>query len=414
MISTRDVRLVAFAAIAPLCLRAADASPVACQGRIIPASRIVNVAAYSETGAAVVATLKVAEGAEVKAGDVLAELASLPVAKARLAEAEAEVASARIATQAVRDAGALALGEANLALEDARAALLDARREHARRQVSDAQIAELDAALAAKTAEIARLKESRPVFVARADKSVAAAKASVDVLSGDAKTVAEAELAKAAAARELAFKDYDTRIAGETDGLAVLKARLAHGRELNALPQVSAAALAAAETRVKACEVRVTLEGSRTAAETGRAEAAERAAGARVATLAAVAGTSLVRAPLAGRILRINTRPGEAASPSGVVEMADVSRMIVLAEVSAPDLPRVKAGEKAEIRVPGLDKPLTGKVVRVGSLIGANSLVEEDPSAFRDLRVAAVEVALDDASAVTGLIRAQVTVRIVP
>ena len=44
----------------------------------------------------------------------------------------------------------------------------------------------------------------------------------------------------------------------------------------------------------------------------------------------------------------------------------------------------------------------------------ATDRVEDDPAAFRDLRVAPVEIALEDPAAVAGLIRAQVSVRLAP
>lgn len=414
MFTFRDARPIAFAALAPLTAFAADVAGVACQGRIIPESRLVNVAAYSETGVAVVSKLRVSEGDDVKAGDVIAELASLPVAAARVLEAKADAESAALAVGVARQSATLAIAEAGLARVNAVAAYEEAKRLHARMQATPAQVSELEAALAAKTSEVARLVDNRPAFVERADKGVAAAKANVDVLSGDAKTVAEAELAKAVAARELAIRDYDVRLAGEKDSFAVMKARLAHVRDLNAIPQVSDAEFAAAENRRNAAGARLEVETARGEAEIARAGLVARAAEARVATLSAIAGASVVKAPLSGRILKVNARSGEAAGPSGIVEMADLSKILVLAEVSAPDLPRVKAGAKAEVRVPGLEKPLSGTVTRVGSLIGSNSLVEEDPAAFRDLRVASVEVTLDDPKAVSGLIRAQVTVRIAP
>ncbi len=410
----RDARALALAALLPLTAHAADSAGVACQGRILPASRVLRLAAYSETGSAVVARLAVDEGAEVKAGDTLAEFASLPGARARLAEAEAALKAAEAALKSARAAGAAALTEADLEIAAAEGALAAAQLGGDRRRLTDAQLNELRLAVAAKDAEISRLRDARPSFVERADKGVAAAQASAETMRGDARKAADAETDRAKAARELALKDYDARLAGEADNLAMLRARLAHGQDLNALPQTLPAELTAARRRRELADSRLSDTRLRLAADTARAEAELAAASARVESAKASLATASVRAPIAGRVLRVHARPGEAVGPEGVAEMGDLSHIIVLAEVAAADLPRTAVGRKAEIRVPGLEKPLTGTVSRVASLVGPNSLSEENPAAFKDLRVAPVEITVDEPGALAGLIRAQVTVRIAP
>lgn len=418
MIFYRDARALALAALLPLIsagtLRADAPVGVACQGRILPASRVIRLAAYSETGAPVVAKLVVEEGSDVKAGDTIAELASLPAARARLGEAEAAMQAARAAVKAARAAGASARTEAELEVASAEAALAGARIGNGRKRLTDAQLSELTLAVSAKEAEIARLRESRPDFVNRADKAVASAVASAGASYGDARVAADAETERARAARELALKDYDARIAGENDNLALLRARLEHGRDLNGLAQTPDAELAAAVRRRALADTRVNDAALRATAEIERAEAEALAAEARLALARAALADAGVRAPISGKILRVHARAGEAVGTDGVAEMGDLSKIVVVAEVAAADLPRVALGKKAEIRVPGIEKPIAGTVVRVSPLIGPNALTEENPAAFKDLRVAPVEVAVDEPGAVAGLIRAQVTVRIAP
>ena len=414
MISFRDARVIAFAALMPLTMLAAETPGVACQGRIQPASRVIRVAAYSESGAPVIAKLAVEEGAEVKAGDTLAELAAYAPAKARLAGAEAGVKTARAAAKVAGFSAVAAVNAAELEVASASASLAAARLGNSRRRVTDAQLQEISLAVTAKEAEIARLNESRPAFVERADRSVNAALAAADAQRGDARKAADAETERAKAARTLALKDYDARIAGEADSLAVLKARLAQSKDLHSLPQTLDAELAAAELRLAKARAGLTDARARIAAEAERAEAEIAVAEAQLAQAKAFADIAVVKAPRSGKILRLGARAGEAVGPDGVAEMGDLSKIIVLAEVVAADLPRVKPGQKAEIAVPGIEKPVTGVVAKVGSLIGANALAEENPAAFKDLRVAPVELAVDEPGAVAGLIRAQVTVRIAP
>lgn len=418
MKSSRDARRFAFAALSPLLFAgsvfAAEAIGVACQGRILPASRVIKVAVYSEAGGPVVAKLAVDEGSSVKAGDTLAELAALAPALARTAAAEAELKAATLAVESAGIAARTALADAELEIAAADAALASAKFGNSRKRLTDAQLKEISLALAAKEAEVTRLTESRPAFVARADKGVDAAQVAAQVASGDARKIADAETDRARAARELALRDFDTRLAGETDAVGVLRARLEQGKELNALPQTLDEELAAASRRASVAASRLAEVRRRTEVEGARAKVELVAAEARLALARTLAETSRVKAPIDGRILRLNARTGEAVGPEGLVEMGDLSKLIVVAEVAAADLPRVKAGAKAEITVPGIEKPVTGVVSRISPLIGANALSEENPAAFKDLRVAPVEITVDEPAAVAGLVRAQVTVRIAP
>ncbi len=418
MIFFRDARALAFAALLPLIssgtLGAAEVIGVACQGRILPASRVIRIAAYSETGAPVVAKLTVEEGAEVKAGDIIAELASLPMAKARVAAADAELKAATLAIESAMHTANLAVTDAELEVSASGAALASAKFGNSRKRLTDPQLREIALALAAKEAEVTRILDSRPAFVARADKGVDAALVAAAAASGDSRKIADAEAERARAGRELAVKDFDARLAGETDAIGLLKARLEQARDLNALPQTQDEEVAAAGHRQAHSGPRLDEVRAKLRTDMERAKADLAAAAARLDLTRMLAETSRIKAPVAGKILRVHARAGEAVGPEGIVELGDLSKIIVVAEVAAADLPRVKSGAKAEITVPGIEKPVTGVVSRISPLIGANVLSEENPAAFKDLRVAPVEITVDEPSAVAGLIRAQVTVRIAP
>ncbi len=75
--------------------------------------------------------------------------------------------------------------------------------------------------------------------------------------------------------------------------------------------------------------------------------------------------------------------------------MGDVSSMVARAEVYQSDVPRVRAGDAAELDI--LGTRVAGKVTRIGSIVGKNQLTSIDPRAMRDLRVVEVTIQLDRA-----------------
>jgi HlyD family secretion protein len=125
---------------------------------------------------------------------------------------------------------------------------------------------------------------------------------------------------------------------------------------------------------------------------------------------AAVAQTE-VRAPSAGKILEILAHPGE-VSAGQILLLGDVSSMVARAEVYQTDIPAVKVGTQADVRV--FDQVLSGTVTKVGHIVGRNELRNVDPRALQDMRVVKVSVTLDDASTVADLVNMQVEVTIRP
>lgn len=123
---------------------------------------------------------------------------------------------------------------------------------------------------------------------------------------------------------------------------------------------------------------------------------------------------SRIVSPIDGTVLKIMSRTGERVSDQGIVRIADLSQMDVVAEIYERDMPRLRVGQKAEIRVPGLDKVFTGEVRELGFLVEKNDLNDTDPLADRDNRIVEVRITLDaDAiKALTHLIYMQVDVRI--
>ena len=123
---------------------------------------------------------------------------------------------------------------------------------------------------------------------------------------------------------------------------------------------------------------------------------------------------TFVAAPIAGTILKIHAWPGERVSDKGVVDIADISTLDVVAEIYERDMPRVRQGQKAEIHVAGFDKAFTGEVYQLGYMVNKNDLNNTDPLADRDNRVVEVRIALpkEVSSQLQHLLYMQVDVRI--
>jgi HlyD family secretion protein len=131
-----------------------------------------------------------------------------------------------------------------------------------------------------------------------------------------------------------------------------------------------------------------------------------------------------LRSATGGRVVRILTKAGDTITNQPILQIADPSRMVVLAEVYETDVGRVrewlaKGPVKAEIdaRVLSADRKLTGTVsgpAKVSSVISKNILTPLGPREDADRRVVEVEVDLDSASAAVAkdFIGLQVRVRL--
>lgn len=121
-----------------------------------------------------------------------------------------------------------------------------------------------------------------------------------------------------------------------------------------------------------------------------------------------------IRAPIAGRVLKVHVRAGEKVGESGILELGNTAEMHAVAEVYERDIHRVKIGQTAAVWVQSSQTELSGEVVRVGWMIGRKSVLDNDPIKDTDARVVEVRIRLDAASSeqVTGLSHVRVEVRI--
>lgn len=123
-------------------------------------------------------------------------------------------------------------------------------------------------------------------------------------------------------------------------------------------------------------------------------------AAARAALAQATAERDMARlvAPIAGTVLRIMARPGEKVPDEGVLELADLSTLEVVAEVYETDLPRVREGAAAEVIVPGEARRFPARVTQVGWTVRRNAIAGTDPLSAIDARVVEVRLSLDPAA----------------
>jgi HlyD family secretion protein len=230
--------------------------------------------------------------------------------------------------------------------------------------MKDATLAQAEADLAQRRASLARIRAAgRP-------EEIAAQRAQIEAL---------------AAAEEIARRD------------AVRSERLVPsgaGGVAAAERQRFAATRAAAER----AQAEATLERLLTPRpeDVAVAEAELAAAEAAVGKARVDAELSRLRAPIAGTVIRIVARLGERIGDEGVMEIGDLSRLEVVADVYETDLPRIRLGAAAEIAVPGETRRFAATVREIGWQVRRAPQAATDPIAAVDARTVAVRLALDE------------------
>ena len=107
---------------------------------------------------------------------------------------------------------------------------------------------------------------------------------------------------------------------------------------------------------------------------------------------------SYVRAPHAVIILKINTFPGELVKNEGILELGNIPKMYVTAEVYETDISRVKLGQSVTIKTDKMLVDLEGTVEEIGWKVGRQDVLGTDPVVDTDARVVEVKISLDHRS----------------
>lgn len=337
-------------------------------GRLQPAGGVVPV--YGPPGDRIAKLYPVAPGAELAAGTPVAELASrkdrlleVQVAKTQLVEATA-----------ARDAAARA-GE---------------------KRIQAAQ-AELDQAKANKVSDLAAI-DAKLEFVALQEKSAAKQVERLKGLRDKGVTVADEdverlELLRAQAAAELA---------------ATRATRNKTNTTYEQTEKAAAAKIAAARAELDEALARAPIQSSKE-----KVELAEQ-----------MAAATVLKAPVAGTVLKVNGHEGQPTGVEPVLQLAALGRMTAVAEVYESDVARLAGWARggpvaAEITNPALPRPLKGEVrseADIARMIARNQVFAVGPREDADRRVVEVVVHLDEASAADAgrFVGLQVTVAFVP
>jgi HlyD family secretion protein len=159
---------------------------------------------------------------------------------------------------------------------------------------------------------------------------------------------------------------------------------------------------------------------SKSAASAAKRDTAEldvAIANANLAAAEAELELSIVRAPVAARVLEIHAGVGERLGPEGILELGRTDEMYAIAEVYETDIGRVRKNQRARITSPALSGPVEGTVEYIGLKVGKQDLIGTDPIAKTDARVIEVGIRLDNqkgAYDVSNLTYLQVEVEILP
>ncbi|MDX2031799.1 MAG: HlyD family efflux transporter periplasmic adaptor subunit [Blastocatellia bacterium] len=136
-----------------------------------------------------------------------------------------------------------------------------------------------------------------------------------------------------------------------------------------------------------------------------RAQAEISLARARVDEARAMLAKTIVRAPLAGRILRKHLKTGESVFGAAngqsqpIVTLADDSALRVRVDVDETDVARLQVGQRAYVTAdayPG--KKFWGRVARIGEVLGKKNLRTDEPTEKVDTKVLETLIDLDPGS----------------
>ncbi|MEM1391725.1 MAG: HlyD family efflux transporter periplasmic adaptor subunit [Cyanobacteria bacterium P01_H01_bin.150] len=128
---------------------------------------------------------------------------------------------------------------------------------------------------------------------------------------------------------------------------------------------------------------------------------------------------SKVRVPIAGQILRINTRVGEQVNTDlGIAELGQTKQMYVVAEVNETDIAKINLKQNAIINSEygGFKGEIKGTVEQIGLQIGQTSLEQSqnNPKNDKNARVVEVKVSInsEDSKKIAAFTGMQVRVKI--
>jgi HlyD family secretion protein len=304
--------------------------------------------------------VNVRPGEQVVAGVVLAQLNPSPLQEKVIA-AQAELDTARIRQEQLKAGPSSAeLMAAELALASA-----EARLRELTARPSAAEIAAAEAEVAAARNELETLRSlPDPAIVAQAQAQLDRATAALQQAQAaydQVKNRPDAAMLPQALALQRATIDYEAAQAGLDVArqeatpamLEAAQARLLAAKakldQLRAEPSADELTLAGLQVDQARAELAQLVAGP-SAADLRQAEAAVQLAELLLARAQADLEAATLVAPFDGTVLEVHAGPGEmVAAATGLIRLADGSRLEVEATVIEEDLPLVRSGQKVEL-----------------------------------------------------------------
>ncbi len=121
-----------------------------------------------------------------------------------------------------------------------------------------------------------------------------------------------------------------------------------------------------------------------------------------------------IRAPMAGQILEIYTKPGEVVGDNGIIELGQTDQMEAVAEVYQSDIGKIRPGQAAIVTGESFSQELRGTVREIGLRVNQQEVNSNQAGENLDQRVVKVRIRLNsgDSKRVAGLTNLQVQVAI--
>jgi HlyD family secretion protein len=374
---------------------------VSALGRIEPLNEVINVAPSPTMAGAKVKVIFIKEGDVVKKGQFIAITTDYDVKEAELERAKEE----------------LKVAQANLAIVKAGA---KEGTINAQSATIERLQAELKGTKATDKAKIARLQAQ--LTTEKAEKLATIKRYQAEVDNAQAEFTRYQQLAKDGVISQSQLENKALILAINKKSLQEAQASYQKTKMTLAeeIKEIEAQAVEKQETTNKQIvEARAKLDEIAEVREVDviKAEAEVTRAMALIKQIEVDRELTVIKAPTNGTIIDVIAQEGENIETSqGVVQMADTSQMIVVAEVYESDINQIQVGQTTNIvsENNSFDDRIQGKVIEISSKIGKKDVLETDPAASVDARVVEVKIAIDaqENALVKNLIYSQVIVKI--
>ena len=350
-------------------------------GRIEPQGQMIQLAPSPDLGGSKIAQLLVEDGDRVTAGETIALLDNHKRANAAL----------EVARQDVK------VAQADLAIIKA-----GAKRGDINAQVANLQRykAELEGEIVANEAEVARLQAQ--LSTERLEKQATTERLQAELRNAASEFKRYQQLAQQGV---ISASELDSRrLTLDTATTAVAEAQASYNRTRTTLQQQINQAQAIAlqnkntlQQQISEAEATLDSVGEVRDVDVIKAQAEVDKAIATLRQAEEDLELTKVKAPRDGQIIKINAYPGEVVGDDGILEFAQTSKMMIVAEVYESDISKVKVGQTASItsETGAFAEEINGEVRQIGLKIGKQDVLSTDPAADVDSRVVEVEIHLD-------------------